>query len=165
GDAYVERLMHWIQSVWDWEAVESIENRAEGIRAATSGAVCYSLDNDDLKGLFGGEYADSPGALPGYLEDPDSWPSLQAHAYIPRGRFSEGVQRELFEEGETTEPSTVADLRRRYNEAVDRGEESFTLDGLDFLTSYAKYVLQYLDMNNIPDSDKLRDRIKPQEER
>jgi len=69
------------------------------------------------------------------------------------------------EEGETTEPSTVADLRRRYNEAVDRGEESFTLDGLDFLTSYAKYVLQYLDMNNIPDADKLRDRINPQEER
>ncbi|MCP1393277.1 MAG: hypothetical protein J5I35_11070, partial [Methanothrix harundinacea] len=98
GDAYVERLMHWIQSVWDWEAVESIENRAEGIRAATSGAVCYSLDRIDLRGLFGGEHADSPGALPGYLEDPDSWPGLQAHVYIPRGRFSEGVQRELFEE-------------------------------------------------------------------
>ena len=100
GDAYVETLMNWIQSIWDWEAVESIENRAEGIRAATSGAVCYSLDNDDLKGLFGGEYADSPGPLPGYLEDPDSWPSLQAHVYIPRERFSEEVQRELFEEGE-----------------------------------------------------------------
>lgn len=62
-------------------------------------------------------------------------------------------------------PATVADLRRRYNEAVARGEESFTLDGLDFLTSYAKYVLQYLDMNNIPDSDKLGARINPQEER
>jgi hypothetical protein len=96
GDAYVERLMHWIRSVWDWEAVES----TEGIRAAASGAVCYSLDTDDLKGLFGGEYVDSPGPLPDYLEDPDSWPSLQAHAYIPRGRFSEEVQRELFEEGE-----------------------------------------------------------------
>lgn len=100
GDAYVERLMYWIRSVWDWEAVESIEARAEGIRRAESGAVCYSLDNDDLKGLFGGEYADSPGALHGYLEDPDSWPSLQAHVYIPRGHFSEEVQRELFEEGE-----------------------------------------------------------------
>ncbi|MDD5515680.1 MAG: hypothetical protein PHX71_10115 [Synergistales bacterium] len=66
---------------------------------------------------------------------------------------------------ETTKPSTIADLRRRYNEAVERGEESFTIEGLEFLTSYAKYVLQYLDMNNIPDSDKLRDRIKPQEER
>ena len=95
GDAYVERLMHWIQSVWDWEAVAPGRDRVEGIRAAASGAVCYSLDNDDLKGLFGGEYADSPGALPGYLEDPDSWPSLQAHAYIPRGRFSEEVQQAI----------------------------------------------------------------------
>ncbi|MDI9399817.1 MAG: hypothetical protein QM433_09775 [Euryarchaeota archaeon] len=98
GDAYVERLMDWIQWGWDWEAVAPGRDRVEGIRAAASGAVCYSLDNDDLKGLFGGEYADSPGALPGYLEDPDSWPGLQAHAYIPRGRFSEEVQRELFEE-------------------------------------------------------------------
>lgn len=95
-DAYVERLMHWIRSVWDWEAVESIEARAEGIRRAESGAVCYTLGSDDLRGLFGGEYVDSPGPLPGYLEDPDSWPSLQAHCYIPRARFTEEVQAELF---------------------------------------------------------------------
>ena len=95
-DAYVERLMYWIQSVWDWEAVEGIADRDEGIRRAESGAVCYTLGSDDLRGLFGGEYVDSPGPLPGYLEDPDSWPSLQAHCYIPRARFTEEVQAELF---------------------------------------------------------------------
>jgi hypothetical protein len=95
-DAYVERLMYWIQSVWDWEAVEISDVRAEEIRRAESGAVCYTLDQGDLRGLFGGEFVDSPGPLPGYPEDPDSWPSLQAHAYIPRERFSEEVQRELF---------------------------------------------------------------------
>jgi hypothetical protein len=36
-------------------------------------------------------------------------------------------------------------LKRRYAEAVKNNEESFILDGKEYLTSYAKYLLQYLE--------------------
>lgn len=99
GDEYAEKLLEWAMTVWDWAAVVTEEEgRGEGIAASESGSVRYTLDNDDLNGLFGGEYADSPGPLPGFVEDSDSWPGLGAHAWIPRSDFSEDVQKELFEE-------------------------------------------------------------------
>lgn len=79
--------------------------------------------------------------------------------------IADHVFEELEDEGEEIKKAaTVADLRRRYHQAVEAGEESFSIEGLEFLTSYAKYVLQFFEMNNIPDSDKLRDRIQPQGE-
>jgi len=65
---------------------------------------------------------------------------------------------------EADRPATVADLRARYNLAVEGGEESFTIEGLEFLTSYAKYVLQLFDYQGVPASDLLRDRIRDEEE-
>jgi hypothetical protein len=38
------------------------------------------------------------------------------------------------------------ELRRAYQEAVSAGEESFYFDGSEILVSYAKYLLEYLDM-------------------
>ena len=35
-------------------------------------------------------------------------------------------------------------LRKRYHLAVKNGEETFEFDGHTFLTSYAKYLLEYL---------------------
>lgn len=79
--------------------------------------------------------------------------------------IADHVFEELEDQGEEVRKgATVADLRARYNQAVEAGEESFKIEGLEFLTSYAKYVLQFLDMDNIPDSDLLRDRIQPQDE-
>lgn len=79
--------------------------------------------------------------------------------------IADHVFEELEDQGEEVRKgATVADLRARYNQAVEAGEESFKIEGLEFLTSYAKYVLQFLDMDNIPDSGLLRDRIQPQDE-
>jgi hypothetical protein len=36
-------------------------------------------------------------------------------------------------------------LRTAYDTAVEQNKESFTFDGREYLTAYAKYVLQYLD--------------------
>jgi hypothetical protein len=36
-------------------------------------------------------------------------------------------------------------LRQAYENAVSKQLESFTFDGREYLTAYAKYVLQYLD--------------------
>lgn len=36
-------------------------------------------------------------------------------------------------------------LRVAYNRAVGKGQEKFTFNGREYLTAYAKYVLEYLD--------------------
>jgi hypothetical protein len=41
-------------------------------------------------------------------------------------------------------PELYRRLKARYKQAVDAGEDSFTLDGHEFLTNYAKYLLEYL---------------------
>lgn len=35
-------------------------------------------------------------------------------------------------------------LQARYKQAVEANEETFVFDGYEFLTSYAKYLLEYL---------------------
>ena len=35
-------------------------------------------------------------------------------------------------------------LRRAYNSAVNKGEQQFTFEGQPLLTSYAKYLLEFL---------------------
>jgi hypothetical protein len=46
----------------------------------------------------------------------------------------------------TFNQETREELRVAYNEAVDNGRDSFTLNGREFVTGYAKYLLEYLDM-------------------
>lgn len=41
-------------------------------------------------------------------------------------------------------PAQVYQLKRRYDQAVENGEEQFTFQGHQLLTSYAKYMLEYL---------------------
>lgn len=36
-------------------------------------------------------------------------------------------------------------FRKAYNQAVKENKDSFTFDGNEFVTNYAKYLLQYLD--------------------
>jgi hypothetical protein len=37
-------------------------------------------------------------------------------------------------------------LRKAYNDAVESEQKVFTFDGNEYLTAYAKYMLEYLDM-------------------
>lgn len=57
-------------------------------------------------------------------------------------------------------PSTIRDLKNRYELAVKRGEETFTIDGFEFVTDYAKYLLQYFGMCNVPETTELRSMIR-----
>lgn len=45
----------------------------------------------------------------------------------------------------------VKHLRKRYAEAVEKKEEQFEIGGFEFLTSYAKYMLQYFDQIKLSD--------------
>jgi hypothetical protein len=40
-------------------------------------------------------------------------------------------------------------FRKRYRQAVKNKEESFKFKGNEYLTTFAKYVLEYLEMNPI----------------
>ena len=42
-------------------------------------------------------------------------------------------------------PADIGGLKRAYNRAVKRGAEDFNYAGGQYLTIYAKYVIQYLD--------------------
>lgn len=46
----------------------------------------------------------------------------------------------------TFTPEKTRRLQKRYNLAVANGEEKFTFEGDEYLTAYAKYLLQYLKM-------------------
>lgn len=46
----------------------------------------------------------------------------------------------------TFTPDKVKALRKAYAMAVETEAESFIFDGRELLTSYAKYLLEYLDM-------------------
>jgi hypothetical protein len=39
----------------------------------------------------------------------------------------------------------VARLRKRYEQAVRKGEDQFMFEGNEFLVNYAKYLLEYLE--------------------
>lgn len=51
---------------------------------------------------------------------------------------------------------TIKDLRARYNKAVKNNEEQFTIEGYEFVTLYAKYLLEFLEMKKIPEDTALR---------
>lgn len=40
-------------------------------------------------------------------------------------------------------------LRKAYNAARDAGQEQFKFEGRDVLVAYAKYMLEYLDMQKL----------------
>jgi hypothetical protein len=54
----------------------------------------------------------------------------------------------------------VKDLRKEYELAVAEGRESFTIDGFEFLTKFAKYTLEFMDMKGIKDSMPLKDILR-----
>jgi hypothetical protein len=63
-------------------------------------------------------------------------------------------------EGEDTEPATLADLREAYNLAVEQGENSFVIGGMEFQTIFAEYILNFSERYNVPDTASLRDIIQ-----
>ena len=42
----------------------------------------------------------------------------------------------------------VAALRKRYDQAVENDEEIFTFKGEELLTSYAKYLVEFLESDH-----------------
>ena len=62
--------------------------------------------------------------------------------------------------GEGREPATLADLREAYNLAVERGEDSFVIGGMEFQTFFAEYILNFSERYNVPDTASLRDIIQ-----
>lgn len=55
-----------------------------------------------------------------------------------------------------SKPATVKDLRKAYEKAVREGKDTFTIDGYNFVTGYAKYLLQYIEMRGVPDDKVLK---------
>jgi hypothetical protein len=49
------------------------------------------------------------------------------------------------------------ELRTKYSEAVKNGLEMFLFEGHQLVTSYAKYLLEYLDTNFKPDVRELKE--------
>lgn len=52
--------------------------------------------------------------------------------------------------------TTVSALRRAYIRARDNNADTFTLDGNEFVTGYAKYLLQYFEMQNLPEDQDMK---------
>jgi hypothetical protein len=44
---------------------------------------------------------------------------------------------------------SASDLAARYRLAVENNEEQFVFEGNDYLTAYAKYLLQHLDQQDL----------------
>ena len=57
----------------------------------------------------------------------------------------------------------VKHLRKRYAEAVEKKEEYFVIGSYEFLTNYAKYMLQYFDQIKLSD-DHFLDNVLRKEE-
>jgi len=51
---------------------------------------------------------------------------------------------------------TVKDLRKAHAKAERDREKTFKIDGFEFLTKYAKYLLEYIDMVKVPDEVPLK---------
>jgi hypothetical protein len=43
--------------------------------------------------------------------------------------------------------SNYKELKQAYEKATERGELSFYFNGIELLTSYAKYLVQYMEMS------------------
>jgi hypothetical protein len=98
-EMYAAVLLHWAIEVWDWESTVTLtENRAEKLEISGN-QVCYSLSNEDLIGLCGGKYGESPGPITGFLDEngkiSDTWADIQAYCYTPKTRFATEVIKEL----------------------------------------------------------------------
>lgn len=54
-------------------------------------------------------------------------------------------------------PGKLTKLRKEYLEAVQKGDEQFTFEGNVLLVCYAKYLIEYLEMQfNPPKKRKVR---------
>lgn len=54
-------------------------------------------------------------------------------------------------------PDKLTKLRKQYLEAIQNGQESFLFEGHEMLVCYAKYLIEYLDMQfNPPEKRKVR---------
>lgn len=62
--------------------------------------------------------------------------------------------------GEGTEPATLADLREAHRLAVERGEASFVIDGMEFQTFLAECILNFSERYDVPDTTSLREMIQ-----
>lgn len=51
--------------------------------------------------------------------------------------------------------ATIKDLRKAYEEAKAKGIESFSIEGFEFYTKFAYYLLEYLKMKGIPEDTPL----------
>lgn len=40
-------------------------------------------------------------------------------------------------------PTLLEELKKAYEKAVEKGEKEFKLNDLDFVTNYAKYLIEY----------------------
>ena len=49
----------------------------------------------------------------------------------------------------TATPKFYHNLKKQYEKAVEKGEEQFTFEGNEYLTAYAKYLLQYCEMQGL----------------
>ena len=47
--------------------------------------------------------------------------------------------------------TTIKALKRAYIRARDSNADTFIIDGNEFVTGYAKYLLQYFEMQSLPD--------------
>lgn len=47
---------------------------------------------------------------------------------------------------------TLADLEEAYKNASKKGEGTFELDNCVYITQYAKYLIQYYEMQRIPNN-------------
>jgi len=61
--------------------------------------------------------------------------------------------------------ATFKDLKDAYKKAVKDNLESFKIEEFIFLTSYAKYLIQYLEMRHVPDDKILSSFIRRNDER
>ena len=50
---------------------------------------------------------------------------------------------------------TFAQLKQAYKNAVVREKKEFDLDDKQFVTGYAKYLIEYLEMQKCPDKKKI----------
>lgn len=46
-------------------------------------------------------------------------------------------------------------IKQAYNNAIKLNQETFFVDGMEFLVSYVKYLIQYLEMQGLKNNDEI----------
>ncbi|MFA6694988.1 MAG: hypothetical protein WCR85_00025 [Sphaerochaeta sp.] len=59
---------------------------------------------------------------------------------------------------------TYKDLKNAYHKAAENSEETFTLNGIEFFTKYAQYLIEYFEGIGVPDTMLMNRLVRPQEE-